>query len=53
MNEGAGPVEICVVVFEPNATLPIPDVVLNMKTFYFGEASKSRSGCIILFSDII
>ena len=40
MNEGAGQVEICVVVFEPNGTVPIPDVVLDMKTFYFGDASK-------------
>lgn len=42
MNEGAGQVEICVVVFEPDNKVPIPDMVLDMKTFYFGEASKSE-----------
>ncbi len=38
--EAAGTVEVCVVVSAPNETVSIPDVVVYVHTWFFGEASR-------------
>ena len=38
--EAAGTVEVCVVVSAPNETVGIPDVVVYVHTWFFGEASR-------------
>ena len=38
--EAAGTMEVCVVVSAPEKTVHIPDVVVYVQTWFFGEASK-------------
>ena len=40
VDEGSGSVEVCVMVHNPNRTVPIPDVVVNVDPMYLGEASE-------------
>ncbi len=48
--EAAGTVEVCVVVSAPNEIVSIPDVVVYVQTWFFGEASKVT--CLILIGKL-
>ncbi len=40
VSEGAGTIEVCVVISEPDKDVLIPDVVVYVRTWFFGEASE-------------